>query len=54
MKSWKTTVCGVLTLIAALAPIWAPPETSRKIQQSAMLVVGCGLLAAKDSNVTGK
>lgn len=54
MRNWKTTVCGVLTLISGLAPIWAPPELAAKIQQSAVVFMGCGLLVGKDYNVSGK
>ena len=48
LKNWKTTLAGVLTIIAALAPIWAPPVMAAKIQASAAVFAASGLLAAKD------
>lgn len=54
MRSWQTTVCGILALISGLAPIWAPAEVAQKIQASAIVFASCGLFAAKDHNVTGQ
>lgn len=54
ITNWKTTAAGVLTLAAALAPIWAPPHIAAKIQASAAVFTASGLLLAKDSNVSGK
>ena len=59
MKNWKTTVFGAATIIAAIAsaikaavdgdpttlPDWA--------MVVAAVITGIGLIAAKDSNVTG-
>lgn len=46
----KTSLSGALALAAALAPIWLPQELAHKVQQSALLIGGAGLLgAAKDS-----
>jgi hypothetical protein len=50
MTNWKTTAAGALTLAAALAPIWAPPDLAHKLQMSAGVFVASGLLAAKDGN----
>jgi hypothetical protein len=47
-KNWKTTVAGLLTLAAALAPIWASSAASSKIQSSAAIFAASGLLASKD------
>jgi hypothetical protein len=49
MKDWKTTLCGVLTLVAGLAPIWAPADIAGKIQLSVPVFIGCGLFAAADA-----
>ena len=50
LKNWKTTLAGLLTLAAALAPIWAPPQISAKIQASAAVFAASGLIASKDHN----
>jgi hypothetical protein len=48
LKSWKTTLAGVLTLAAAVAPIWAPAAIAAKIQATAAVFAASGLIAAKD------
>ncbi len=53
VTSWRTTLFGILTLVAGLAPIWAPPSVTSKIQATAIVIAGGGLVAAKDSNVSG-
>lgn len=53
MKNWQTTLSGILTLVAAVAPIWAPPEYSAKIQATAAVFAAGGLIVAKDHNKTG-
>jgi len=50
VKNWRTTVAGVLTLAAAIAPIWAPKDLSAKIQATAAVFAASGLVAAKDHN----
>jgi hypothetical protein len=49
LTNWKTTVAGLLTIAAALAPIWAPAALASKIQASALAIAGTGLLAAHDA-----
>lgn len=49
-KNPVTTIFGILTIAAALAPIWAPANLSAKIQKSALALTGAGLVAAKDGN----
>jgi hypothetical protein len=52
MKNWKTTVAGILTLavLAANAFGYIDIVTTERLT---MALVGLGLWAAKDSNVTG-
>lgn len=52
MKNWKTTVAGILTLavLAANAFGYIDMVTTERLT---MALVGLGLWAAKDSNVTG-
>ena len=46
--SWKTTAAGLLTLVASLAPIWAPGKVSSKIQATAAVFAATGLVVSKD------
>lgn len=61
MKSWKTTACGVLTIVcAAITMIAVPlldgkPETMPQYEAfGAMLMPALGLLFARDNNVTSE
>jgi hypothetical protein len=47
-KNWKTTAAGLLTLAAALAPIWASSAVSSKIQATAAIFAASGLVVSKD------
>lgn len=51
-KNWKTTLAGVLTLavLGANAFGYIDMETTERLS---MALLGLGLWAAKDSNVTG-
>jgi hypothetical protein len=49
-KNWKTTAAGLLTLAAALAPIWAPSTVSSKVQATAAIFAASGLVVSKDHN----
>jgi uncharacterized membrane protein YhiD involved in acid resistance len=59
MKSWKTTLTGVLTILVALASaakalLDGDPSTNPDFGAIiAAITAGIGLIAAKDSNVTG-
>lgn len=57
MKSWKTTVSGVLTILAGVAAggkLILAGQVSEGIGVIITAVTaGLGLIAAKDSNVTG-
>jgi hypothetical protein len=48
LKNWKTTAAGLLTLAAALAPIWAPGKVSSKVQATAAVFAASGLVVSKD------
>jgi hypothetical protein len=52
MKSWKTTVAGIIVAGVAFSTYmgWITPEQGTAILGAATAV---GLVAAKDSNVTG-
>lgn len=63
-KNWKTTAAGAIAIVGAfptIAPfvpivnqvIQANPQTKQEWLATAILAAGAGLLAAKDSNVTG-
>lgn len=53
--SWKTALAGIVVIGMQIASIWAPGLMgSPKVMQSVQMIsVAAGLLAAKDSNVTG-
>jgi hypothetical protein len=50
LKNWKTTLAGLITLAASLAPIWAPGKVSSKIQSTATAFAAAGLIASKDQD----
>lgn len=49
MKSWKTTICGLILIAAGIVFITLK-ETAYAVMS---IPAGIGLLAAKDSTVTG-
>ena len=63
-RNWKTTLGGVVAIVGTI-PTVAPfipivnqviesiPQTKQEWLAAAILAAGAGLLAAKDSNVTG-
>lgn len=59
MKSWKTTVTGILTIVialgsAAMSLLDADPATNPDFGAIiAAITAGIGLITAKDSSVTG-
>jgi hypothetical protein len=55
-KSWKTTVTGLLSVLAggaAIAP-GVPPEWQLFSAKLAALFGGVGLISARDNNVTSE
>ena len=55
MKSWKTTLSGIFALaMIGFGAYQRPPKTAEEIAQvGAAVVAAVGLIAAKDSNVSG-
>jgi hypothetical protein len=56
MKSWKTTFSGIAALLIAIINIAESVINSKPIDWTASMtaiMAGIGLIAAKDSNVTG-
>lgn len=51
IKNWRTTIPGVITLVSVLFHAWQTKTIDWSSLQAAL--VGVGLLAAKDFNVTG-
>jgi hypothetical protein len=50
MKSYLTTIAGLVVIIASLIKIYVDGVTPETI---AILTTGAGLIAAKDYNATG-
>ena len=57
MKNWKTTLSGIGTIFIALYTAWKTYDTTGQLPDLepliAQLVLGIGLLSAKDGNATG-
>lgn len=51
MKNWKTTISGVASIVAGISMYVNDPLTIN--EAIGLVVVGLGLIFAKDSNVTG-
>lgn len=51
MKNWMTTIPGIITLIGVIFNAWQTKTVNWADLQGAL--VGLGLIAAKDFNVTG-
>jgi hypothetical protein len=56
-RNWKTTLAGILTLLATGVGIYINPAILLDPQQAAVtagaITAGVGLIAAKDSDKTG-
>lgn len=53
-KSWKTTLFGILTLVASAVHIIFPQVLSaEQVVELSGLFTGAGLIFGKDGNVTG-
>ena len=53
MKSWKTSLAGLIAIAAPIcASIW--PKYADAILKASTAAAGCGLLAARDNNVTSE
>jgi hypothetical protein len=54
MKSWKTGLAGVLAIVPVILHALFPTVVTSEVAGTiTSLFVGLGLIAAKDSNVTG-
>ncbi len=49
-SSWKTTMLGLVALLASLGSIWAPAKYQTQIQATAIAAAGMGGVFAKDSS----
>ena len=49
-SNWKTNTIGAITLVVALAGIWAPSSFQPKVQATAAALASVGLIAAKDGD----
>lgn len=53
-KSWVTTLFGLIAMAAAVMTTGVAGEKAQKVGEALVAVsAGAGLIAAKDSNVTG-
>lgn len=52
-RNWKTTVMGILSLVAVGAQAVVTPAVLSNPEVIAQILVGVGLLAAKDSDKSG-
>lgn len=53
LKSWKTTLAGLISLAAAIVPAFWPEHTAT-MAKVAGVAASVGLLAARDNNVTSE
>lgn len=51
MKNWKTTISGIASIVSAIAMYVNDPLTIN--EAIGLVVIGFGLIFAKDNNVTG-
>lgn len=51
MKNWKTTLAGISAIIAGVSLFFNHPDQIN--EAIASVVVGLGLIFAKDSNISG-
>lgn len=53
LMSWKTTLCGILTLICAGSTLTVLPEKYQAIgHATCTILLAFGVIASKDANVT--
>jgi len=53
MKSWKTTLAGIIALLGPIAAsIW--PQHAAEILKISAIAGGAGLVAARDNNVSSE
>jgi hypothetical protein len=52
MRNWKTTLAGIASIIGGISLFLNDP--TKGAEAGTALVIGFGLIFAKDNNVTGK
>jgi hypothetical protein len=52
LKNWKTSLAGIAAIAGVVTTTWLP-EYADEVAKVVGILAGLGLLAAKDSNVTG-
>lgn len=52
LKNWKTTLAGIVTIAGVVTATWLP-QYADEVAKVTGVLVGLGLLAAKDGNKTG-
>lgn len=52
LKNWKTTLAGLVAIAGVITATWLP-EYADEVAKVTGVLVGLGLLAAKDGNKTG-
>jgi hypothetical protein len=52
LKNWKTTLAGVLALAGVVTTYWLP-QFANEVAHVTGVLIGLGLIAAKDGNKTG-
>lgn len=52
LKNWKTSLAGLVAIAGVITATWLP-EYSEHVTAVTGVLVGLGLIAAKDGNKTG-
>lgn len=52
LKNWKTSLAGIVAIAGVITTTWLP-EYADEVAKVVGILAGLGLLAAKDSTVTG-
>lgn len=52
LKNWKTSLAGLVTIASIVAATWLP-QYQDELANVIGVLVGLGLIAAKDGNKTG-
>lgn len=52
LKNWKTSLVGLVAIVTTVVETWLP-EYRGLLMQATTILIGTGLIAAKDGNKTG-
>ena len=52
LKNWKTSLVGLVASVTTVVETWLP-EYRGLLMQATTILIGTGLIAAKDGNKTG-